>query len=58
MKDHVEGMQKIASFTVDHTRLQKGMYTSRIDGDVVTYDIRMKRPTGGRLSLLRRAAHL
>ncbi|MBQ4053524.1 MAG: S-ribosylhomocysteine lyase, partial [Clostridia bacterium] len=25
----------------------KGMYTSRIDGDVVTYDIRMKLPNGG-----------
>ena len=37
-------MEKIASFTVDHNKLQKGMYISRIDGDVVTYDIRMKKP--------------
>ena len=37
-------MKKIASFTVDHTVLQKGMYISRVDGDVVTYDIRMKKP--------------
>ena len=37
-------MEKIASFTVDHNKLQKGMYISRIDGDVVTYDIRMKIP--------------
>ncbi|MBO7431432.1 MAG: S-ribosylhomocysteine lyase [Elusimicrobia bacterium] len=37
-------MEKIASFTVDHNKLQKGMYVSRIDGDVVTYDIRMKKP--------------
>lgn len=36
-------MEKIASFTVDHNKLQKGMYISRIDGDVVTYDIRMKK---------------
>ncbi|MBQ3086152.1 MAG: S-ribosylhomocysteine lyase [Clostridia bacterium] len=37
-------MEKIASFTVDHTVLQKGMYISRVDGDVVTYDIRTRRP--------------
>ena len=40
-------MRKIASFTVDHDKLEKGMYISRIDGDVVTYDIRMKLPNGG-----------
>ena len=40
-------MQKIASFTVNHDTLEKGMYISRIDGDVVTYDIRMKKPNGG-----------
>ena len=40
-------MQKIASFTVNHDTLQKGMYISRIDGDVITYDIRMKLPNGG-----------
>ncbi len=37
-------MEKIASFQVDHTALQKGMYISRVDGDVVTYDIRTRRP--------------
>ena len=40
-------MKKIASFTVNHDMLEKGMYISRIDGDVVTYDIRMKKPNGG-----------
>ena len=40
-------MRKIASFTVNHDTLKKGMYISRIDGDVVTYDIRMKLPNGG-----------
>ncbi len=39
-------MKKIASFTVDHNVLEKGMYISRIDGDVITYDIRMKKPNG------------
>lgn len=37
-------MKKIASFTIDHTILPKGMYTSRIDGDCVTYDIRTRLP--------------
>ena len=40
-------MKKIASFTVNHDVLTKGMYISRIYGDVVTYDIRMKLPNGG-----------
>ena len=40
-------MKKIASFNVNHDTLEKGMYVSRIDGDVVTYDIRMKKPNGG-----------
>ncbi|MGI6772255.1 MAG: S-ribosylhomocysteine lyase [Clostridiales bacterium] len=37
-------MKRIASFEVNHNILEKGMYTSRIDGDAVTYDIRMRRP--------------
>ena len=40
-------MKKIASFTVNHDTIEKGMYLSRIDGDVVTYDIRMKLPNKG-----------
>ena len=40
-------MKTIASFTVNHDLLEKGMYISRIDGEVVTYDIRMKKPNGG-----------
>lgn len=40
-------MKRIASFSVDHDKLNKGMYVSRIDGDVITYDIRMKKPNGG-----------
>ena len=40
-------MKKIASFTVNHDKLQKGMYISRVDGDVITYDIRMKTPNAG-----------
>ena len=37
-------MERIASFCVDHTRLNKGVYVSRIDGDITTYDIRMRKP--------------
>jgi len=37
-------MEKIASFTVNHNHLTQGMYTSRKDGDIVTYDLRFRRP--------------
>ncbi len=40
-------MRRIASFTVNHDTLDRGMYISRVDGDVITYDIRMKKPNGG-----------
>ncbi|MBQ1508860.1 MAG: S-ribosylhomocysteine lyase, partial [Erysipelotrichaceae bacterium] len=40
-------MKTIASFTVDHDILEKGMYLSRIDQNCVTYDIRMKKPNQG-----------
>jgi len=41
-------MNKIASFQVDHTKFGVGMYISRIDGDITTYDIRMVKPNGGK----------
>lgn len=42
-------MEKIASFTINHLKLLRGIYVSRIDtlpnGDVITtFDIRMKQP--------------
>lgn len=41
-------MEKIPSFTIDHTRLNRGIYVSRKDqvGDevVTTFDVRMKLP--------------
>lgn len=40
-------LRQIQSFQVDHTKLRPGMYVSRVDGDVVTYDIRMKTPNAG-----------
>lgn len=43
MKD----IQRITSFCVDHTRLAEGIYISRKDGDVTTYDLRTRRPNAG-----------
>lgn len=40
-------MKTIASFTVDHDLILPGLYLSRVDGDVVTYDLRTRRPNGG-----------
>ncbi len=40
-------MERIASFEVNHDILQRGLYTSRVDGDITTYDIRMKLPNKG-----------
>ncbi len=37
-------MKKIKSFEVDHTKMEKGLYISRQDGDIITYDIRMVKP--------------
>ena len=40
-------MNKITSFCIDHDKLGKGLYVSRIDGDVITYDMRMVVPNAG-----------
>ncbi len=40
-------INKIASFTVDHDLLTEGIYVSRIDGDITTYDLRTRVPNGG-----------
>lgn len=41
-------MEMIQSFSVDHTKIVPGIFTSRVDtvdgGMVTTYDIRLKRP--------------
>ena len=42
-------MEQIASFTIDHNRLQPGMYLARRDGDIVTLDLRFKKPNMGDL---------
>ena len=43
----MEKINKIASFTVDHDLLTEGIYVSRIDGDVTTYDLRTRVPNAG-----------
>ena len=43
----MENIAKIASFTVDHDLLTEGIYVSRIDGDITTYDLRTRVPNAG-----------
>ena len=40
-------MQRITSFNVNHDKLQPGIYVSRIDGDITTYDLRTRKPNNG-----------
>lgn len=40
-------LKKIASFTINHDVLTPGMYVSRIDGNDITYDLRLKTPNQG-----------
>lgn len=40
-------MKRIASFSVDHDKIVPGMYISRIDGDITTFDLRTRTPNAG-----------
>ena len=40
-------VKKIASFEVNHNLLCEGIYVSRIDGDITTYDLRTRIPNAG-----------
>lgn len=54
-------MERIASFSVDHDKLVPGLYLSRRDGDIVTLDLRFKKPNTGDLlsnSEMHSAEHL
>ncbi len=42
-------MDPIASFQVDHRTLRPGLYLSRRDGSVITFDLRFKTPNTGDL---------
>lgn len=48
-KDFIEmnEVKKIASFEVNHNLLREGIYVSRVDGDVTTYDLRTRVPNAG-----------
>ena len=43
----MENLKQIASFSVDHDKITKGMYLSRVDGNIYTYDLRTRVPNGG-----------
>ena len=40
-------METIASFNTDHREITPGVYISRVDGDVTTYDLRTRKPNTG-----------
>lgn len=40
-------VRRISSFSVNHDLLDEGIYVSRIDGDVTTYDMRTRKPNMG-----------
>ncbi|AKL97761.1 S-ribosylhomocysteine lyase [Endomicrobium proavitum] len=37
----------IASFNINHNKLEEGFYTSRVDDDIYTYDLRFTKPNKG-----------
>ena len=43
----MESIRRITSFSVDHDTITEGIYVSRIDQDVTTYDMRTRIPNGG-----------
>jgi S-ribosylhomocysteine lyase len=40
-------VKRIASFEVNHNLLREGIYVSRIDGDITTFDLRTRVPNAG-----------
>ena len=47
MSSDMQTVRRIASFSVNHDFITPGIYVSRIDGDVTTYDLRTRRPNMG-----------
>ena len=43
----MENVRRISSFSVDHDLIDEGIYISRIDGDITTYDMRTRKPNMG-----------
>lgn len=46
-EDMMDTPSKIESFKVDHDYIIPGIYISRRDGDITTYDMRTRRPNRG-----------
>lgn len=42
-----ENVKKIESFKADHDKIEPGIYISRTDGDLITYDLRTRKPNNG-----------
>ena len=40
-------LERIKSFEIDHNLLEPGFYISREDGDIITYDLRTRKPNAG-----------
>ena len=40
----MDTIARIASFSINHDKLLPGLYVSRVDGDITTYDMRCRRP--------------
>ena len=40
-------MERIESFKINHNVLKEGIYLSRVDGDISTYDLRTRIPNNG-----------
>ena len=45
----MDSITRIASFSINHDKLLPGLYVSRVDGDITTYDMRCRRPNTGDL---------
>ena len=43
----MDNVRRISSFSVDHDFIDVGIYISRIDGDITTYDLRTRKPNMG-----------
>ena len=43
----MDNLTRIASFSVNHDYIDEGIYISRIDGDITTYDMRTRKPNCG-----------
>lgn len=43
----MNNVERIASFTVNHDFVDEGIYVSRIDGDITSYDMRTRKPNCG-----------